>query len=239
MSGRSAAAACAPARLPADHRPAHLAAPRLHTPTPPHPTPSPPTGAPVDIAARAAGNPRRALILLGDLLRQQLLDEVVRPLEVAQWLAQAKGQDVALVDVHGRAGFTEYLVLATGQSTVHSGSLVEAVRYQLKRRLKDRLAGADEAYVRRKLREAGQEGVVERLGLDVRELRLRVEAPAVAGAPGSDWLALDAGKVVVHVFSAAARQYYRVDEVWGLPGTVERVSGERYVTKDSIGALGE
>jgi ribosome-associated protein len=190
---------------------------------------------PIDISTKAAGNPRRAQILLGDLLRQQLLDEVVQPLEVAQWLAQAKGQDVALIDVHGRAGFTDYLVLATGPSAAQSASLVEAVRYQLKRKLEGRLAGMDEAYVRRKLQEAGQAQVVERLGIDVAELRVHVEAPAVAGVPGSDWLALDAGKVVVHVFSAAARQYYDVDGLWGLPGTVQRFSGERYVTKDSIG----
>lgn len=194
-----------------------------------------PAGEPIDIATKAAGSQRRAHILLGDLIRQRVLDEVVHPVQVCSWLSEAKAEDVVLIDVHGRAGFTDYLVLATGQSHVHSGNLVEAVRYRLKEKLKGRLAGVDEAYVRRQLEEAGQGQYVREAGIDVSQLQVKVEPPAVAGVPGSDWLAVDAGKVVVHVMSAAARQYYDVEGIWGLPGTVKRFSGEVYVTKDSIG----
>jgi ribosome-associated protein len=189
----------------------------------------------MDIATKAAGNLRRAHILLGDLLRQRVLDEVVRPVEVCSWLTQAKAGDVVLIDVHGRAGFTDYLVLATGHSHVHSGSLVQAVRHRLKENLKGRLAGVDEGCVRKMLEEAGQGQYVQEAGIDLSQLHVKVEAPAVSGVPGSDWLAVDAGKVMVHVMSAAARQYYDVEGIWGLPGTVKRFIGEAYVTKDSIG----
>jgi ribosome-associated protein len=34
------------------------------------------------------------------------------------------------------------------------------------------------------------------------------------GTPDSGWLLLDYGDVIVHVFSAAEREYYRLDELW-------------------------
>ena len=34
------------------------------------------------------------------------------------------------------------------------------------------------------------------------------------GARGSGWLLLDYGDVIVHIFGAAERDYYRLDELW-------------------------
>ncbi|PNH09064.1 hypothetical protein TSOC_004378 [Tetrabaena socialis] len=39
------------------------------------------------------------------------------------------------------------------------------------------------------------------------------EAPAVSGVNGADWLSLEAGSVQVHVLTAPARQYYRLEEL--------------------------
>lgn len=36
-----------------------------------------------------------------------------------------------------------------------------------------------------------------------------------AGKPESGWLVLDYIDVVIHVFSAEARQYYTIEELWG------------------------
>jgi ribosome-associated protein len=34
------------------------------------------------------------------------------------------------------------------------------------------------------------------------------------GIPGSGWLLLDYGDVIVHIFGAEERDYYRLDELW-------------------------
>ncbi len=34
------------------------------------------------------------------------------------------------------------------------------------------------------------------------------------GLPGSGWLLLDYGDVIVHIFGADERDYYRLDELW-------------------------
>ena len=35
------------------------------------------------------------------------------------------------------------------------------------------------------------------------------------GDPGSGWVLLDYGDVVLHVFAPAEREYYRLEELWG------------------------
>ena len=50
-------------------------------------------------AARAAVHPRSVEVWSSSLARQQLLDEVVDPHEIAHWLMEARAADVAIIDV--------------------------------------------------------------------------------------------------------------------------------------------
>jgi ribosome-associated protein len=43
------------------------------------------------------------------------------------------------------------------------------------------------------------------------------------GAPDSGWMLLDYGDVVVHIFGADEREYYRLDELWGEATPVLRI----------------
>ena len=45
----------------------------------------------------------------------------------------------------------------------------------------------------------------------------------VEGVGDSGWVLLDYGDVVVHIFSAAERDYYRLDELWSGATTVVRI----------------
>ena len=42
------------------------------------------------------------------------------------------------------------------------------------------------------------------------------------GTPDSGWVLMDYGDVVVHLFSAEARAFYRLDQLWGDKGPVVR-----------------
>ncbi|GAB4376076.1 MAG: ribosome silencing factor [Acidobacteriota bacterium] len=64
--------------------------------------------------------------------------------------------------------------------------------------------GTSERQVR-SLAEAVEGEVRERTGL----------RPRREGELGAEWVLLDYGDVLVHVFSEAGREYYRLDRLWG------------------------
>jgi ribosome-associated protein len=66
----------------------------------------------------------------------------------------------------------------------------------------DRHVGAIAEQVQRKLKEAGHGGV-------------RIE-----GRPQCDWVLLDAGDIIVHVFRPEVREFYNLEKMW----TAERPS---------------
>jgi ribosome-associated protein len=43
------------------------------------------------------------------------------------------------------------------------------------------------------------------------------------GTIGSGWLLLDYGDIIVHIFNAAEREYYRLDELWSESKPVLRI----------------
>ncbi len=46
------------------------------------------------------------------------------------------------------------------------------------------------------------------------ELALDVKPTRVEGWSGAEWIALDYGDVIVHVFDEAAREYYDLEHLW-------------------------
>jgi ribosome-associated protein len=45
----------------------------------------------------------------------------------------------------------------------------------------------------------------------------------VEGTPGSGWMVLDYGVVIVHVFLPSERDYYQLEELWGDATLVVRI----------------
>jgi nicotinate-nucleotide adenylyltransferase len=97
---------------------------------------------------------------------------------VRRSLDDDKAEDVVVIDLAGKSGFADYMVIATGRSNRQ----VVAIADHLAERLKKQGVGP---------------------------------AP-IEGKQGGDWVLIDAGDVVVHVFRPETRAFYALEKMWAL-----------------------
>ncbi len=98
-------------------------------------------------------------------------------------LDDVKAEDILSIDVRGKSSFADYMVVASGRSNRHVGSVADRV-------VED-------------LRKAG--------------LSVRIE-----GMPQCDWVLIDAGDVIVHVFRPEVRAFYNLEKMWAGREAAER-----------------
>lgn len=132
-------------------------------------------GAATTAAPRPARTKRRAKIAPD---RLELLVEAAR-----KSLEDDKAENIIVLDVTGRADYTDRLIIATGQ---------------VERQLQAMAAHLDEA-----LGKAG----------------LHLKRDAVQASP--DWVLIDAGDLVIHLFRPDARELYRLERMWGPESPVQ------------------
>ncbi|MCA3270819.1 MAG: ribosome silencing factor [Roseomonas sp.] len=104
--------------------------------------------------------------------RLEILVEAAR-----QSLEDDKAENIVVLDVTGRADYTDRLIIATGQ---------------VERQLQAMATHLDEA-----LGKAG----------------LHIKRDAIQASP--DWVLIDAGDLVIHLFRPDARELYRLERMWG------------------------
>jgi ribosome silencing factor RsfS/YbeB/iojap len=92
-------------------------------------------------------------------------------------LEDDKAEDIQVLDVTGRASFTDRMVIATGQ---------------VERQIQAMATHLEEA--------------LEKAGLKLRR-------DAIQGSP--DWVLIDAGDLVIHLFRPEARATYALERMWG------------------------
>ncbi|KAK9907514.1 hypothetical protein WJX75_005118 [Coccomyxa subellipsoidea] len=128
-------------------------------------------------------------LVLGEDSIAQPYAQVVTGEEVAQMLRDAKTDDVRVLDVRKRdCDFTDEFVIATARSKLHAQTAAQAIVYQLKQRCKEVAPGIVPT--------------VEGLGTD--------------SSANAQWLVVDCGSVVAHVFEHGdARGEYDLDSMWG------------------------
>lgn len=96
---------------------------------------------------------------------------------ITESLDKDKAENIVTLDLTGRAGFAERMIIASGVSERQ----ISAMAHHLETRLKE-----------------------ESLAL-----------PQIEGEQGSDWVLLDAGDVVVHLFMPESRELYALERMWG------------------------
>lgn len=95
---------------------------------------------------------------------------------VLEHLDEMKAEDTVTIDLTGKTAIADTMVVASGRSNRHVGSIADNV---------------SEA-----LHKAG-----------VKEIRTE-------GQPHCDWVVLDAGDVIVHVFRPEVREFYNLEKMW-------------------------
>lgn len=101
-------------------------------------------------------------------------------------LDDMKAQEIVEIDLVGKTALADTMLIASGNSQRHVGSIA------------DRIV--------EKLKEHG-------FG------RVRVE-----GMPSCDWVLIDAGDVIVHVFRPEVRSFYNLEKMWGADRPVDRLA---------------
>ena len=105
-------------------------------------------------------------------------DEMLRI--VLARLDDMKAEDTSTIDLRNESALADYMVVTSGRSNRHVGSVADRV-------LED-------------LRDSGLTGV------------------KVEGIPHCDWVLIDAGDVIVHVFRPEVRAFYNLEKMWSRGG---------------------
>ncbi len=106
-------------------------------------------------------------------------------------LDDMKAEEAVEIDLVGKTSIADAMIVASGRSQRHVGSIAEKLVQSLK--------------------EAGHN-------------RVRIE-----GMPACDWVLIDAGDLIVHLFRPEVRGFYNLEKMWGADRPAEtaldRVAG--------------
>jgi ribosome-associated protein len=94
-------------------------------------------------------------------------------------LEKDKAEDVVTIDLAGKSTIADYMIVASGTSSRHVGSMAEHLCQMFKAAATSRLS--------------------------------------VEGATQGDWVLIDAGDVVVHLFRPEIRAFYALEKLWEVP----------------------
>ena len=101
-------------------------------------------------------------------------------------LDDMKAQEIVEIDLAGKTALADTMLIASGNSQRHVGSIADRIVEQLKAR-----------------------------GFGTAK---------VEGMPACDWVLIDAGDVIVHVFRPEVRSFYNLEKMWGADRPVDRVA---------------
>lgn len=96
--------------------------------------------------------------------------------EILSLLDEAKAEDVVQIELAGKSSVADYMVIASGRSDRHVGSIADQIGKRLK---------------------------------EIKYSTVRIE-----GQPANDWVLIDVGDIIVHVFRPEVREFYNLEKMW-------------------------
>lgn len=111
-----------------------------------------------------------------------------------------KAEEIVAIDLTGKTSLADTMIIASGRSNRHVGSIAERVIEFIK--------------------EAG------------------LPPPRVEGFPHCDWVLVDAGDVIVHVFRPEVRLFYNLEKMWGADRPVEQPAEPAQAAGEARGPAG-
>ena len=100
-------------------------------------------------------------------------------------LDDMKAEDTLTIDLRNKSSIGDYMVISSGRSQRHVGSVADRV---------------------------------------VEDLHKAGIAARVQGVPHCDWVLIDAGDVIVHVFRPEVRAFYNLEKMWASAPQQRRAS---------------
>lgn len=101
-----------------------------------------------------------------------------------------KATDIEIFNVDQNSALTDYMIVATGQSSKQVVRLAE--------KLIDRLKARDHKNIH------------------------------TEGMSRGDWVIVDAGEVIIHLFRPEVRSFYNIEKIWGSQPDIDIVSNNSY-----------
>ena len=101
-------------------------------------------------------------------------------------LEDMKAEDTIEIDLTGKTSIADTMIVTSGRSQRHVGSIADRVVQALK----------DKGF----------------------------SPPRVEGLPACDWVLIDAGDVLVHIFRPEVRSFYNLEKMWGADRPLERAA---------------
>jgi ribosome-associated protein len=98
---------------------------------------------------------------------------------IAQIADDKLARDIVILDMADVVGYTDYFLIATGNTGRQTSAIAQEIAFQLKE--------------------------------EARLMPLRGDGKRASG----DWILLDYLDVVVHLFTPEARDFYRLEQLWG------------------------
>ena len=97
-----------------------------------------------------------------------------------------KAEETVEIDLVGKTSIADTMIITSGRSQRHVGSIAERVLEGLK-------AGG-------------------------------LKSARVEGLPACDWVLIDAGDVIIHIFRPEVRGFYSLEKMWGAARPHDRVA---------------
>lgn len=111
------------------------------------------------------------------------------PQEMGNILLEAHGRDIAIIDVRNKCTFTDFMVVASAQSSGAARSLAGAILHALREKCSHVAPGV---------------------------------APTIEGdVDTAEWLVVDAGSIVTHIFLEEWRDEYNLEGLWSDGANIE------------------